>query len=300
MGTVKSVAPERGGSTRIELKTFARIENGDGICFTDSRGEVLGTRVNVASQGFIEINDRLEIPPGTNIYRNFNRLFERELENNMPKRLIDVKVSVTASLDAIVANAVSEDGVSVSVKISGPFDVAKNRDRAEESIITQLSKSSGIYLFSAQLVDAGILPFLQVSLLNGIRRELAEKLEEAGEREWAKMLDNRVRPVREINEENFKKPLTGKRLSYLANSSNSLSEMLYKELGADSVERAFEIEPPAEAELMRCKYCIKFELGKCPAEGYRGKSDEPLYLENGGRRFRLGFDCGKCEMVIFG
>lgn len=300
VGTVKSVAPERGGSTRIELKTFARIENGDGICFTDSRGEVLGTRVNVASQGFIEINDRLEIPPGTNIYRNFNRLFERELENNMPKRLIDVKVSVTASLDAIVANAVSEDGVSVSVKISGPFDVAKNRDRAEESIITQLSKSSGIYLFSAQLVDAGILPFLQVSLLNGIRRELAEKLEEAGEREWAKMLDNRVRPVREINEENFKKPLTGKRLSYLANSSNSLSEMLYKELGADSVERAFEIEPPAEAELMRCKYCIKFELGKCPAEGYRGKSDEPLYLENGGRRFRLGFDCGKCEMVIFG
>jgi len=71
VGTVKSVAPERGGSTRIELQTFARIENGDGICFTDSKGEVLGTRVNVASQGFLEINDRLDITPGNKYLQKF-------------------------------------------------------------------------------------------------------------------------------------------------------------------------------------------------------------------------------------
>jgi putative protease len=75
---------------------------------------------------------------------------------------------------------------------------------------------------------------------------------------------------------------------------------LYKELGAASTKPAFEIAPPAEAELMRCKYCIKYELGLCPREGGGKGLNEPLYLTNGGREFRLGFDCKNCEMVIFG
>ena len=66
------------------------------------------------------------------------------------------------------------------------------------------------------------------------------------------------------------------------------------------MDKAFEIDPPAEAELMRCKYCIKFELGMCPKEGYSKPVAEPLFLVNGQRKFRLAFDCKNCEMVIFG
>ena len=293
VGTVKSVSPERGGGARIELKSVLRLENGDGICYTDSKGEVLGTRVNIASNGYIIVNDQPDINPGTNIYRNFNRLFEKELENNMPRRLVDVDLTVVAHCGAIIVNAVSEDGFVVEFETKGPFEAAKNSDRAKETIIAQLSKSSGIYLFTAQLKDGDVIPFLQVSLLNGIRRELAERMD-AVRMETVSKSGNRDK----LKADN--KPLKGKRITYLANSSNSLSDELYRELGAESVESAFEISPPAEVELMRCKYCIKFELGRCPSEGYRGKSDEPLYLENGGRRFRLGFDCGKCEMVIFG
>jgi len=82
----------------------------------------------------------------TNIYRNFNRLFEKELENNMPKRLIDVQVTVSASPEAIVANGFSEDGVSVSVRVDGPFDVAKNRERAADSIKTVVKKFRNLSL----------------------------------------------------------------------------------------------------------------------------------------------------------
>lgn len=299
VGRVKEIHFERGGSSRIELDSFARLENGDGICFTDKNGEVLGVRVNVASQGFVMINDQPDIAPGTNIYRNYNRLFEKELEANMPKRLIDVKLCIDADLSGIVAEGVSEDGVKVTLKTEGPFDQAKNRERAAESILGQLSKSSGVYLFKAEIKGCGDLPFLPVSALNGIRRELAIRLDSERERQWSerRLCERRVEVRRDII---TWRPLEGKRVTYLGNSANSLSDELFKELGAVQTERAFEIEPPQEAELMRCKYCIKYEIGKCPSEGYIGKMDEPLYLVNGGRRFRLGFDCGKCEMVIFG
>ncbi|MCQ2329770.1 MAG: U32 family peptidase [Paludibacteraceae bacterium] len=50
-------------------------------------------------------------------------------------------------------------------------------------------------------------------------------------------------------------------------------------------------------ESMRCRYCIRYELGMClkDKKSYRGK----LWIRNSsGRKFELGFDCGKCEMTI--
>ena len=55
---------------------------------------------------------------------------------------------------------------------------------------------------------------------------------------------------------------------------------------------------PQDAELMRSKYCIRFELGLCPV--HQGAPDSgPLFLVNNGRRFPLGFDCRRCEMVVY-
>ena len=48
-------------------------------------------------------------------------------------------------------------------------------------------------------------------------------------------------------------------------------------------------------ELMRTKYCIRYELGLCPA-----KPSDKLYLVNNGRRFPLLFDCKACEMAVLG
>ncbi|MCQ2344652.1 MAG: U32 family peptidase [Paludibacteraceae bacterium] len=50
-------------------------------------------------------------------------------------------------------------------------------------------------------------------------------------------------------------------------------------------------------ELMRCRYCIRYEIGECLKKKgvYRGE----LFLRNSkGRRFKLGFDCEKCEMIV--
>lgn len=50
-------------------------------------------------------------------------------------------------------------------------------------------------------------------------------------------------------------------------------------------------------ELMRSKYCIKYELGLCPVhQGAKQTGD--LFLVNNSRRFPLLFDCKACEMAV--
>jgi putative protease len=70
---------------------------------------------------------------------------------------------------------------------------------------------------------------------------------------------------------------------------------LYEALGFEK-QVAYELAPQADAELMRCKYCLRFEMGQCT----RGKDRRPWYLINKGYRLRIEFDCEKCEMVIRG
>ena len=84
-------------------------------------------------------------------------------------------------------------------------------------------------------------------------------------------------------------------MTYKSNVANKVAREVLERLGASSVEEAFELSHKKGAELMRSKYCIRHELGLCPA-GTGGPKD--LYLVNNGRRYRLGFDCAACEMTV--
>lgn len=70
------------------------------------------------------------------------------------------------------------------------------------------------------------------------------------------------------------------------------------DLGYETVEEAYELNPSPDAELMRSRYCIKYELGLCPKLHPAQKVKEPLALVNAGRKLKLSFDCKNCEMVV--
>jgi len=56
-------------------------------------------------------------------------------------------------------------------------------------------------------------------------------------------------------------------------------------------------QPVRDSELMRTRYCIKYELNLCPR--WQGAAPtRPLFLVNNGRRLPLHFDCSSCEMVV--
>ena len=91
-----------------------------------------------------------------------------------------------------------------------------------------------------------------------------------------------------------------KNVSYKQNVSNALSERVYRETGAETLDKAFELTHCSGAELMRTRYCIKYELGMCPKmQGAKTAAGAiRLFLLNNGQKFALHFDCAKCEMTL--
>ena len=64
---------------------------------------------------------------------------------------------------------------------------------------------------------------------------------------------------------------------------------------------AFELKQPKEPLLMQCKHCIRLSLGHClKHERSDARWQAPLYLRlPDGRRFKLQFDCNKCQMNVY-
>ena len=129
---------------------------------------------------------------------------------------------------------------------------------------------------------------MSAASLNGIRRDLAQ------------MLDNEPCGKKDIllrKQGKVTKPLPQKDITYKNNISNHISEQVYLEAGAVSIEKAYELKPNLSAELMRTRYCIRFELGMCPVH-QGARASKPLFLLNNGQRFALHFDCKACEMTL--
>ena len=65
----------------------------------------------------------------------------------------------------------------------------------------------------------------------------------------------------------------------------------------ERIVEPLELAPTTEgACVMRSAYCLRRELGECLLERPRLRGD--LYLETGGHRYRLEFDCKRCEMSL--
>jgi putative protease len=180
---------------------------------------------------------------------------------------------------------------------------AENKERMAGMFASQIGKASGHYRFQLQeLLFADSLPFMSASSLNNIRRTLAEELD----RQSCIRKDILHRePGRNCERER----LAAKNVSYKQNVSNNLSAQIYTEAGAVVSEQAYELTHRPDAELMRTRYCIKYELGVCPVHQKAFapnlpkplqsiKAGTPLFLLNNGRRLALHFDCRNCEMTV--
>ena len=192
----------------------------------------------------------------------------------------------------MLVTAESEDGRKVSCTYEAGDQVANNPERMLDMIRGQIGKNTGMYSFEVrEIATSDILPFMSASFLNSVRRDLAEKLDAMP----CASKDLLLRDVRKVDKGVCTVPQ--KKTSYKNNISNRLSETVYLSCGAESVAPAYELSHEASAELMRTKYCIRYELGMCQKH-HGSKETGPLYLLNNGQRFSLHFDCRNCEMVL--
>ena len=261
---------------------------------------------------------------------------EEDRSPSLPKRLSEPTYSLKI-------NAASQDGRSVKLEREAGHNAAENPERMRGMFATQISKATGIYSFTLRSLEVetpdGSLPFLPTSALNAIRRDLAATLEDmpckavplpTGQAVNAtgivKILDNRKNAIDApayLGKCQSQKPILsqvldiqetasdGIHLSYKANIANHIARETYQSLGATQTDDAFEISHRPDAELMRTKYCIRYELGLCPVHLQSGKPQgkgsphglttanlKNLSLINNGKRYRLAFDCADCEMIV--
>lgn len=274
------------------------LKNGDGFSFV-AGNEIVGFRGDVCEGNRIRCRHIPELFIGARLFRNVSSAFEKELDSNLPVRLLGVAVDITVTDPGLSVRAESEDGRTVSFERPSGAETANNPDRMRSLFETQIGKGTGIYSFTLRslevLTQDGGLPFLPASVLNGIRRDLADALD---------ALPCVTRPLRgPVSAATAVHPAE---VSYLENVANERARAVYRSLGAEKVEDAFEISHRQDAELMRTKYCIRYELGFCPVHQRPPRSGpfagldpaEPLFLLNNGQRYALRFDCRHCEMTV--
>ena len=280
VGTVSRLT--RDGFVLEPASAGIQLANGDGFTFEGG-----GFRADVC-EGFTVHCKQVEgLVPGVKLYRNISAAFERQLDAAKPIREIAVRLSVSIKENGISLKAVSEDGRVVQYTAPVSADMANQPERMLETVKNQLEKRSGQYAFAvSDLTAEGDVPFMPASFLNGIRRSLADQLEQ---------LPVKPLPLREGTvDPAFKAPET---LDYKANVANSADRAFYAARGTNQMEQAYELSHRPGAELMRTKYCIRHQLGLCPKQG-KAKKAEPLFLRNGKERLCVRFDCAVCEMTV--
>ena len=288
MGPVKEVGPGW-----LKVSGFKAFHNGDGLCFFNRQGELEGYRVNRVEGNrvflFLESTDMPSITAGTELYRNYDIEFEKVLSKESATRKIGVDILFREIPSGYEVVMTDEDGYKARAVTEWKKEDA--RTPQEDNIRTQLSKLGGTRF---EAVDVEIQldgeRFIPSSLLSDMRRSVAEKLES-------------------LRLESYTRPLPGtpatphypvKELSYLGNVMNAQARTFYQDHGVTKVDDAFEKSQPDSATVMFCRHCIKYALGICTKNRKRDlKIQEPLFLTSqDGRRFRLKFDCSRCQMEI--
>ena len=291
IGTIASVGKS---SIEVRLNKGVVLSNGDGFSFVSRQGKVEGFRGDVCSGNTIRCKILPTLFAGAVLYRNINAAFEKEIEKQACVREIAVNVILDFSCNdscwTLNATAISEDGRKVEAACPDLTQKAENQERMAGMLDTQISKATGHYRFTLSEVNAPEgLPFMSASSLNGIRRTLAEKLDEIAA--IAKPLLNRQLEGLKIA------PFTERNVTYKQNISNRLSAEIYASAGVGLIEDAYELTHRKGVELMRTKYCIRYGLGLCPIR-QNAKQSAPLFLVNNGKRLALHFNCRNCEMTV--
>lgn len=272
--TPKSVGEKLGVISEVGLNWFTikgvKLNVQDGLYFSGH-----GCLVNRVEDEKIYPNKMDGISKGITVYRNFDAAFNKKLPNTKIKR----QIGVIFNFSAQHLTAEDEDGNTVTVNICG--ETTKNQQKMRENFENQLFKTgeSDFYVQDIKICDE--VPFMPVSKINEIRREILAELMNERLKNYPKKLQKPLKYVK----------FPFEKLDYRANIHNNTAKEFYENCESEVCEKSFESFGHA-VELMRTKHCLKFAFGMC-------KSSKALVLvDEKGVRYPLKFDCKNCEMVV--
>ena len=276
----------------FEIKTNIKIANNDGLVFISKSGESIGIKVNVAEGTRIFPDKMNGIYAGATIYRNYDHLFQQQLKAELTVRKIGLYIEIWENEGGFELSATDETGIEVRLSYNLLKNSARDLAKSKETIIHQLSKAGETnYVVKGVQTNGTEHYFFQASLLNGMRRDLFEKITE-------------VRMKKSVNQVVFEPnnyPYPAKTVGYEGNISNRLAMQFFKRHGVEAPELAFEkLSEHHGKTVMTMKHCLKFQMGFCRKFGGREPDNfsEPFYLNDGKNELRLEFDCAQCVMKV--
>lgn len=290
------------------------LSNGDGLNVLVKR-EVVGFRANVAElkaefeedgakryRYRVEPNEMPEglsrLRPNHPLSRNLDHNWQQALLKTSAERRIGVRWQAELREERLTLTATSEEGVSVTVTLDGPFGVANKPAQALDGLrdlLTQLGTTEYHALDVA--LDAPQAFFVPNSQLKALRREAIEQLTAARVA---------VHPRGRRKAETNPPPVYPEsHLSFLYNVYNQKARDFYHRHGVQLIDAAYEAhEEPGEVPVMITKHCLRFSFNLCPkqAKGVTGVRTKvaPMQLVHGDEVLTLKFDCKPCEMHVVG
>jgi putative protease len=255
----------------FEINSLKQLHPQDGLFFEND-----GCLINRIENTRIYPNKMPKIHVGTNVFRNYDAEFNKLLENSKIKRQIGVSIKVLGNCITVV----DEDKNSITLPIPSK-EKANDVKKMKENFIKQLEKTgeSDFYIQNIEIADS--VPFLPISAINELRRNLFENL-----------MKERIKNYKQ----DIQKPLKyanfpQKEVDYKANIHNEKSKWFYEKCNCKVCEMSAE-SGSTPKELMRTKHCLKYAFDMC-------KSPKKLYLiDEKGVKYPLNFDCKNCEMSI--
>ncbi len=287
---VGRVAEVRGDRIRVALRSGVQLSTGDGVSYVVD-GEAEGSSINFVAGDVISLSKSGRVAVGTQLYRNFDRVFEAALQSSRTRRTIAVEVTLRSGGGVVEVEYRDAEGVRATAKCEGEYEVAAKVEQMERTIREQLSKC-GDTIFEATQIDVSGWggEFIAAKQLATLRREALTTLRE-------RRLARAAAKERDIFKESPAARYPSHEVGGEVGVTNSLSEALYRDHGVECIAVADELRESYEGVcVLRSNYCIRREVGECLKEGSRLR--DPLYLVRGGDRFRLSFDCKRCEMSL--
>ncbi|WP_285300757.1 peptidase U32 family protein [Klebsiella pneumoniae] len=292
------------GKDHLDVEVSEPLTNGDGLNVMIKR-EVVGFRANtVEKTGENRYRvwpnempaDLHKVRPHQPLNRNLDHNWQQALLKTSSERRIAVDVTLSGWQEQLVLTMTCEDGVSVTHTLDGEFAEANQAEKALANLRDGVTKL-GQTIYYAREVQVNLPPlFVPNSLLNQLRRETAEMLDEARLNAWQRGTRKPVSVPPPVYPETH--------LSFLANVYNHKARAFYQRYGVQLIDAAYEAhEEKGDVPVMITKHCLRFAFNLCPKQAkgsIKSWKATPMQLIHGDEVLTLKFDCRPCEMHVVG
>lgn len=281
----------KSNGNKIKARLTTEIANGDGLGYFDTKGMFNGFRANRVEGTTIITTQPINIPAGTQLFRNHDRKLSALLAEETATRTIDIHLTLRPTSWGIALDIADNHGHSAT--ITRPMTIEKAKTPQLQGRKDILSRTGDTIYRVVSVNDLLTDNFIPRSVLADMRRHAIEALDCQKRATYHFDLRRPERPD---------VPFPHSDLTYHDNVANTLARRFYADHGANAIAPAIEIESPADAKqprrVMTTRFCLRREYGRCLKTPAGAEWPRDLFLQSGHIRFRLNFDCSNCCMHL--